>query len=128
VAVRGNVVDVRFSPPLPLRYHALRTGEEDAVVLEVQTHLNADTVRCIALTVTQGLARGMSVIDTNGMLDIALGGVLLGRMLNVFGEAIDGKGTIEASQHWPIHRAPLPLARRMTSTSIFELLSHSFSV
>ncbi len=120
VAVRGNVVDVAFPGTLPQRYWALRIEQARPVVLEVQTHLDERTVRCIALTPTRGVPRGAQVIDTGEMVQMPVGKGLLGRVLSVFGEAIDGKGPLEADRHLPIHRAPLPLAQRTTSTEIFE--------
>jgi F-type H+-transporting ATPase subunit beta len=119
VAVRGNVVDVRFAAQLPALRQELRSGESDEVVLEVQSHLSADTVRTIALTATRGMARDMPVTDTGRMLEIPVGEALLGRMLDVFGNAIDGKDALEAKQRLPIHRPPLPLSQRTTSTAIF---------
>lgn len=119
-AVRGNVVDVQFLPPLPLRHHQLRTGKEGQVILEVQSHINADTVRCMALTPTRGLACGMPVQNTEHGLEFPVGEALLGRMLNVFGDPIDGKGPINATEHRAIHSPPLPLARRITRSEIFE--------
>ncbi len=118
--VRGNVVDVCFPKRLPPRYQQLRTGADAKVVLEVESHLSADTVRCIALTATRGLARGMAVEDTGGPLEIPVGKALLGRMINVFGQTIDGGGPLGETQHRPIHRPPLPLAQRVTTTQIFE--------
>ena len=120
VAVRGSVVDVRFPSPLPPQNQQLRTGLDATVVLEVQTHLDVSTVRCIALNATRRLGRGMAVEDAGAVLQIPVGKALLGRMLNVFGEAIDGKGAIEAQVRWPIHRPLLPLAERTTGTEIFE--------
>ena len=120
VAVRGSVVDVRFPSPLPPQNQQLRTGLDATVVLEVQTHLDVSTVRCIALNATRRLGRGMPVEDTGGVLQMPVGKALLGRMLNVFGEAIDGKGAIEAQVRWPIHRPLLPLAERTTGTEVFE--------
>lgn len=119
-AVRGNIIDVAFPAPLPPRNQALRTGLDEAVVLEVQSHLNTHTVRCIALNTTRRLGRGMPVRNTGNMLQIPVGNALLGRMLNVFGEAVDGKGPIDAPLSWPIHRPLLPLADRTTGTEIFE--------
>lgn len=120
VAVRGNVVDVQFSR-LPPRYRQLRTqGGQGDIILEIQSHLSANRARCIALTTTRGLARGASVVDTGKMLDIPVGEALLGRMLNVFGDPIDNKGTLDASERLPIHRTPLPLAQRVTTRKIFE--------
>jgi len=120
VAVRGNVVDVRFEPPLPPRQRQLYAGDEDAVVLEVQTHLDGATVRCSALTSTRGLRRGAPSRDTGANLQIPVGEALLGRMFNVFGETIDGKGDIDVPARWPIHRPPLSLPDRVTGTEVFE--------
>lgn len=119
-AVRGNIVDVHFSPPLPLRHRQLKTGNEGRVILEVQSHVDPATVRCIALTPTRGLGRGMPVEDTGHGLNIPVGKALLGRMLNVFGDPIDDKGPLAITEQWPIHRPPLPLAQRITHSEIFE--------
>jgi F-type H+-transporting ATPase subunit beta len=120
VAVRGSVVDVCFPPPLPTRYRALRTGEQDQIVLEVHSLLDLERVRCIALTPTQGLARGTPVRDTGGPLKVPVGKALLGRMLNVFGETIDNGEPIEDAPRRSIHSAPLPLHQRVTRTEVFE--------
>jgi len=142
VSVRGSVVDVRFPPPLPTRFRALRAGAQDQVVLEVHSLLDHDRVRCIALTPTQQLARGMPVRDTGAMLTVPVGKALLGRVLNVFGDFIDhgidsgidsdngnGNGNDNGNdngeplrdlERWPIHRPPLPLRERITRTEIFE--------
>ena len=77
VAVRGSVVDVRFAPPLPPQNQQLRTGLDATVVLEVQTHLDVSTVRCIALNATRRLGRGMPVEDTGGVLQMPVGKALL---------------------------------------------------
>ncbi len=119
-AVRGNIVDVHFSPPLPQRHRQLKTGSEGKVILEVQSHVDPATVRCIALTPTRGLGRGMPVEDTGHGLNIPVGEALLGRMLNVFGDPIDNKGPLATTEQWPIHRPPLPLAQRITHSEIFE--------
>lgn len=120
IAVRGNVVDVQFSPPLPGRHRQLLAGKHDKVVLEVQSHLNPTTARCIALTPTRGLARGMTVKDSGHGLCIPVDEALLGRMLNVFGQPIDDREAITDTEQWPIHRPPLPLAQRITHSEIFE--------
>ncbi|OGA99583.1 MAG: F0F1 ATP synthase subunit beta [Burkholderiales bacterium RIFCSPHIGHO2_12_FULL_61_11] len=119
VAVRGSVVDVRFAAQLPPPRQALRSGDKNEIVLEVQGHLGADLVRTIALTPTRGLARDMLVTDTGHPLEIPVGEALLGRMLNVFGQAIDGKGELATQQRLPIQRPPLPLSQRTTSTATF---------
>jgi F-type H+-transporting ATPase subunit beta len=120
IAVRGNVVDAAFPPPLPPRNFQLRTGADNEVVLEVQSHMDANTVRCIALNPTSRLGRGMRVSNTGGTLEFPVGEALLGRMLNVFGAPVDGGGPIETSEYWPIHRPLLPLAERTTGTEVFE--------
>jgi F-type H+-transporting ATPase subunit beta len=118
-AVRGNVVDVRFRPPLPPRFGALRAGRGESVVLEVESHLDEETVRCIALTETRGLARGMAVTDTGAPLQVPVGAALLGRVLDVFGSPIDRQGPVAAEAWEPIHRPPLPLSARVTRRDMF---------
>lgn len=115
--MRGNIVDVTFAPPLPARNRQLTVN---GVVLEVQTHVNDSTVRCIALNQTRGLARGSAVHDTGTALSVPVGPGLLGRMLDVFGQPVDALGPIDAHEHWPIHRPLLPLADRTTSTEVLE--------
>jgi F-type H+-transporting ATPase subunit beta len=119
VAVRGNIVDAYFSAALPPRYRALRAGPDERVVLEVESHVSSHVVRCIGLTATRGLARGMAVRDTGGMLQVPVGRALLGRMLDVFGEPIDRQGPIDVDARLPIHRPPLPLHQRVTRQEIF---------
>ena len=119
VAVLGNVVDVHFPAPLPERYRALRTGSEGRVVLEVESHIDGETVRTIALTPTRGLARGMPAWDTGGPLRVPVGPALLGRMIDVFGEPIDYLGPIDTDDLLPILRPPLPLVARVTRRDIF---------
>lgn len=113
-------MDVRFTGVLPPRHAELHTGKAGNVILEVQTHLDRTTVRCIALTPTRRLARGMSVQPTGTGLQVPVGPSLMGRMINVFGKPVDGGAAIETSQYWPIHRPVLPLSERTTSTEIFE--------
>jgi F-type H+-transporting ATPase subunit beta len=120
LAVRGSVVDVRFAPPLPARNQQLRTGAEGQVVLEVQAHLDTTTLRCIALNSTRRLGRGVPVQATGTTLEMPVGEALLGRMLNVFGDAVDGGGPVETQERRSIHRPMLPLADRATGTEIFE--------
>ncbi|MCP4078182.1 MAG: F0F1 ATP synthase subunit beta [Gammaproteobacteria bacterium] len=118
-AVRGNVVDAYFIPPLPPLRQALRIEGKSPLMLEIQTHVNVNTVRCIALASTRGLARGTSVTDTGGPLQFPVGKGLLGRMLNVLGEPVDKGGALDIDHYRSIHQAPLPLARRVTQQEIF---------
>ncbi|MEA3470031.1 MAG: F0F1 ATP synthase subunit beta [Thermodesulfobacteriota bacterium] len=118
VSIHGNVVDVLFPPPLPPRRNALQ-ADNGRILLEVQTHFSIDTVRCISLTPTRGLARGTVVLDTGGPLTFPVGEELLGRMLNVSGEVIDGGDPLHTEHRRSIHQEPLPLAQQVTRREIF---------
>lgn len=120
VSVRGSVVDVRFDERLPPIYSVLRAGDDGQIVIEVMAQRDARHVRGIALTPTQGLARGMAVEDTGGPLQAPVGRGILSRMFDVFGNAID-RGPAPADVQWrSVHQAPPPLARRSTKSEIFE--------
>ena len=95
VSVRGSVVDIRFDEHLPPIYSVLRAGAEKQIVIEVLAQRDARRVRGIALTPTQGLARGMAVEDTGGPLKAPVGKGILSRMFDVFGNTIDrGAGVV----------------------------------
>ncbi|HSG89515.1 MAG TPA: F0F1 ATP synthase subunit beta [Pseudomonadales bacterium] len=120
VAVRGSVVDVRFEKGLPPIRSVLRTGAGDEYVVEVLAHLDARRVRGIALTPTGGLARGMAMVDTGAPLLTPVGRGTLGRMFDVFGNAID-RGPPLADVRWrPVHHAPPSLSRRSEGAEILE--------
>jgi F-type H+-transporting ATPase subunit beta len=119
-SVRGSVVDVRFDGPLPPIYSVLRAGAENKIVIEVLAQRDARHVRGIALTPTQGLARGMVVTDTGGPLKAPVGKAILSRMFDVFGNAIDRQPAPAEVQWRSVHRAPPPLTRRSTKSEIFE--------
>ena len=120
VSVRGSVVDIRFDKYLPPIYSLLRAGTEGQIVIEVLSQLDAHRVRCIALTPTQGLARGMIVQDSGGPLKAPVGRAILSRMFDVFGKAID-RLPVPSEVEWrSVHRDPPPLARRSTKSEIFE--------
>ena len=119
VSVRGSVVDVRFDAHLPPIYSLLR-AKEGNIAIEVLMQLDAHHVRGIALTPTQGLARGMAVEDTGGPLKAPVGKGILSRMFDVFGNAIDRQAAPTDVQWRSIHRAPPPLASRSTKSEIFE--------
>src|SRR5579871_3063008 len=120
ISVRGGIVDVRFESHVPPIHSLLRAGSEEEIVLEVLSQLNMHTVRAIALTPTQGLARGMCVRDTHGPLMAPVGISTLSRMFNVFGNGIDHLSAPEGVQWRTVHRSPPPLARRVTKSQIFE--------
>ncbi len=120
VSIRGSVVDVHFDSHLPPIYSLLRTGQQAEIAIEVLSQLDAQRVRCIALTPTQGLARGMVVQDTGAPLLTPVGKTILSRMFDVFGNAIDRQPTPTDLEWRSVHRAPPPLSRRSTETEIFE--------
>ena len=119
VSVRGSVVDARFPYPLPELRGELRAGEDGRVVVEVVAHLDVHTVRGIALTPTQGLARGTAITDTGHTLLVPVGRRTLGRMFNVFGQVIDKGEPVEGGEWRSIHQPPVPLMQQATHTEIF---------
>lgn len=120
VSVRGSVVEVHFEHELPAIYSLLRTGPDGGITIEVLAHIDAQRVRGIALTPTQGLARGMSVENTRAPLQVPVGRNILSRMFDVFGKPIDRQGEVADVEWRSVHRAPPSLARRSTKTEVFE--------
>lgn len=119
VSVRGSVVDVVFDGRLP-PLGTLLLARDGAIALEVLAQLDARRVRAIALTPTQGLARGEVVRNTGGPLQAPVGKGTLSRMFNVFGAPID-RGPPPTDVEWrSVHRAPPPLALRSTRSEVFE--------
>ena len=103
--VTGAVVDVQFEGDLPRILNALYIEREGGrMVLEVAQHLGEHTVRCIAMDITEGLVRGVSVVDSGEPIMVPVGPETLGRIMNVVGEPIDERGEIGAKQTLPIHR------------------------
>lgn len=115
-AIQGSVVDISFPDFLPAVFNELRVGD---LVLEVQAHLDGQTVRALAMGPTRGLARGQEVFDTEHMLTVPVGDKILGRMFNVFGDTIDGGVGIGETERRPIHNHSLPLARRSVDSKVF---------
>jgi F-type H+-transporting ATPase subunit beta len=121
--VIGPVVDVVFeAQDLPEIYHALEIdrGKQGRLVLEVQQHRGNDVVRTIAMDSTDGLVRGTEVRDTGGPITVPVGKGTLGRMMNVIGDPIDGKGKIESEVRLPIHRPAPPVSEQATDTEVLE--------
>ncbi|MBW8883318.1 MAG: F0F1 ATP synthase subunit beta [Planctomycetia bacterium] len=87
---------------------------------EIQQHLGGGRVRCVALGSTDGLIRGQDVLDTGAPVSVPVGEGTLGRVFNLLGEPIDGRGPVEAAEHWPIHRQAPPISELSTSTELFE--------
>jgi F-type H+/Na+-transporting ATPase subunit beta len=119
-SVRGSVVDIRFDGRLPPIFSVLRAGDGGRIIIEVLAQLDSRHVRGIALTPTQGLARGMVAEDTGGPLKAPVGHAVLSRMLDVFGHVID-RGPPLSGVHWrSVHRDPPLLASRSTRSEVFE--------
>ena len=115
----GPVIDVRFEGEMPPVYEKLVVKDTETV-LEVLSHVGEGVVRCISMTATDGLSRGMQVLDTGGQIQVPVGEGVLGRVLNVLGEPIDHKGPVDAKEHWSIHRKPPAFYDQSPSTEIFE--------
>ncbi len=123
VQIMGPVVDVEFSAEdLPEIYHALeieRAGQPP-LILEVQTHLGDNWVRTVAMDTTDGLRRGVHAVNTGVPIVMPVGEATLGRMFNVVGQPIDGKGPVEAEDYYPIHRPAPPFEEQVTTPEFFE--------
>ncbi len=121
IQIIGAVVDIRFEGEVPSLYHAIKVKKEgDPVVLEVLQHLGNHRVRCISMHDTDGLTRGMEVIDTRAPISVPVGERVLGRMVNVLGDPIDNKSPIESKNHAPIHRDPPGLMEQNPTPEILE--------
>lgn len=109
VQVIGPVVDVKFDQNLPGIYNSLSVTTDDGrqVVMEAMHQMGDNVVRCVAMSSTDGLVRGMQVADSGSPISVPVGKETLGRLLNVLGEAIDGGEPVQAQTTWPIHR-PAP--------------------
>ncbi|MBC7971191.1 MAG: F0F1 ATP synthase subunit beta [Verrucomicrobia bacterium] len=123
----GPVLDVKFpSGKLPAIYNALTikgtnaAGQDVAVTGEVQQLLGDGQVRAVAMSTTDGLVRGMEVIDTGAPISVPVGAATLGRIFNVLGEPVDNKGPVDSSETSPIHRAAPKLTDLETTPSVFE--------
>jgi F-type H+-transporting ATPase subunit beta len=124
VQVKGAVVDVAFPPEsLPELYNALEVPLDgdgsDRLVLEVEQQLPNNWVRCVAMDTTDGLQRGMPVINTGKPITVPVGEPTLGRVFNVLGEPIDGKGPVDAGREYPIHQ-PAPEFEDQSTRSEFH--------
>jgi F-type H+-transporting ATPase subunit beta len=120
-AIAGGVADVRFAEgDLPAIASALVTLSDPPVTLEVASLPSADTARGLVLDPTPDLRLGLAVRDTGRPITVPVSDALLGRMFNVFGEAIDGAGPLPEAPRRPILRPPVPLASRRVESALFE--------
>lgn len=127
IQIIGPVLDIDFSGgALPEIYNAIQIkrknseGKEDYLVTEVQQHLGESRVRTVAMDSTDGLVRGMEAVDTGAPISIPVGPEVLGRLINVTGETIDGKGPINTELKYPIHRPAPNFKDLSTKKEMFE--------
>jgi F-type H+-transporting ATPase subunit beta len=128
VQIMGAVVDASFPPgELPEIYYALEVPREggngagaESLILEVQQHMGDEWVRCVAMDSTEGLQRGMQVIDTGAPIAVPVGPKTLGRIFNVLGRPVDNVGPVEAEEYYPIHRPAPPFDEQVTEAEVFE--------
>lgn len=123
VQIVGAVLDVKFdnekSLPNLLNAIVIKLGDKE-IVAEVAQHIGDDTVRCIAMSATDGLIRGMEAEDTGGPISVPVGNATLGRIFNLLGDTIDGKPEIEDAPKLPIHRPAPEYDELETTTEILE--------
>jgi F-type H+/Na+-transporting ATPase subunit beta len=130
IQITGPVIDVEFpAGDLPDIYNALeikrpksagQKAEDATLVVEVQQHLGNNWVRAVAMSTTDGLARGLDVVDTGAPITVPVGESTLGRVFDVLGHPIDGKGPVKATTSLPIHRDPPPFDQMETEAQVFE--------
>jgi F-type H+-transporting ATPase subunit beta len=123
VQVIGPVVDVEFPEPLPGIYNALTVeykvqGQPTKLTLEVEQHLGDNWIRSVAMSSTEGLKRGLEVLDTGAPISMPVGEGVIGRVFNVTGEVVDEQGPVKADKYYPIHRPPPPLIDQSTSPQV----------
>jgi F-type H+-transporting ATPase subunit beta len=121
IEIKGVVVDAVFPERLPEIYSALRIGRpgSEDLVAEVQQHLGDDRVRAVAMDSTDGIARGVDVVDTGSPISVPVGDQTLGRLWNVLGDPIDERPAA-SGERWPIHRDPPPFDELSPKIEIFE--------
>lgn len=122
VQIIGPVVDAKFTEKLPQIYNALQIKRKDGSILtlEVEQQISQNVVRAIALGATEGLRRGIRIIDTGSAIQVPVGDTTLGRIFNVVGQAIDNKGEVKSDTYYPIHRPAPALTDQETSAQVLE--------
>ena len=122
VQIIGPVVDVRFeSENLPEILNAIEINYNNKkIIVEVANHIGDNTVRCIAMSSTEGLVRGIEAINTGTAISVPVGTPTLGRIFNVLGDAIDAKDDPQGVEKWPIHRQAPAFEEQETSTEMLE--------
>jgi F-type H+-transporting ATPase subunit beta len=122
VQVIGPVIDIRFeNGELPRLYNAIKIDNEGTeTVVEVMQHLGNQTVRCVSMSSSEGLLRGLTAVDTGEPIKIPVGKPTLGRVINVLGQAVDKKGDLVGEDYWPIHRPAPSFEDQLPATEVLE--------
>ena len=122
IQVMGPVLDIRFpDDKLPQLLSAIEIPHgEETIVAEVAQHIGDNVVRCIAMSSTDGLQRGVEAIDTGASISVPVGEGCLGRVFNLLGQPIDEAGPVEAAESWPIHRSAPAYDEQESATEILE--------
>ena len=122
IQIIGAVVDIKFSSEnMPALYNAIEIEHNgETIVAEVAQHLGDDVVKCIAMSSTDGLVRGMDAVDTGAPISVPVGSCTLGRMFNVVGNPIDEAGNVDVKEKWSIHRNAPSFAEQATATELLE--------
>ncbi len=122
IQIIGAVLDIKFSSEnMPALYNAIEIEHNgETIVAEVAQHLGDDVVKCIAMSSTDGLVRGMNAVDTGAPISVPVGSCTLGRMFNVVGNPIDEAGDVDVKEKWSIHRSAPSFAEQATATELLE--------
>lgn len=119
--VIGPVIDIKFADKMPNLLNAIKIKNNDeTIIAEVTQHIGDDVARCIAMSSTDGLIRGMEAIDTGAPITVPVGDKTLGRLFNVLGETIDDEAPIKKTPTLPIHREPPAFEDQIPAKEIFE--------
>jgi F-type H+/Na+-transporting ATPase subunit beta len=122
IQVIGPVIDIRFERgELPDIYNAIEIeGAEGLIVVEVIQHLGNETVRCVSMSATEGLVRGIKAVDTGAAIKVPVGKEVLGRVFNVLGKPVDNGAEVEPTDYWPIHRQAPSFEQQKGAIEMFE--------
>ena len=118
--MRGNYPAISNALKIVKEGNGNGSAERNEIIVEVAQHLGENTVRCVAMEPTEGLVRGMQVIDLGAPISVPVGKEVLGRVLNVIGEPVDKMGPVNTSERWPIHRDAPSLSDQSTSIEVLE--------
>ena len=122
IQVMGPVLDIRFADgELPELLNAIEVPNGDkTIVAEVAQHIGDNVVRCVAMSSTDGLRRGVEATDTGAAINVPVGEECLGRVFNLLGQPIDNKPAADVKEHWPIHRPAPSYEEQEPATEILE--------